>query len=90
MQIRRGREADTERLVALAGQIFETEQEIPRALTLAAAGKPPSVVVRGGGRGASGRRGPVLGVTTHGTWAASSSPRNCKGVMLGPRCWKRP
>lgn len=33
MQIRRGREADTERLVALAGQIFETEQEIPRALT---------------------------------------------------------
>lgn len=33
MQIRRGREADTERLVALAGQIFETEQEIHRALT---------------------------------------------------------
>lgn len=33
MRIRRGREADTERLVALAGQIFETEQEIPRALT---------------------------------------------------------
>ena len=33
MQIRRGCEADTERLVALAGQIFETEQEIPRALT---------------------------------------------------------
>ena len=30
---RRGREADTERLVALSGQIFETEQEIPRALT---------------------------------------------------------
>ena len=28
MQIRRGREADTERLVALAGQIFETEQEL--------------------------------------------------------------
>ena len=29
MRIRRGCEADTERLVALAGQIFETEQEIP-------------------------------------------------------------
>ena len=28
MRIRRGREADTERLVALAGQIFETDPEL--------------------------------------------------------------
>ena len=35
MQIRRGCEADTERLVALAGQIFETEQEIPRTVSFA-------------------------------------------------------
>ena len=34
MQIRRGREADRVRQVALGGQIYETDQEIPRALTL--------------------------------------------------------
>ena len=39
MQIRRGREADTERLVALAGQIFETEQEIPGPRRIS--GSPP-------------------------------------------------
>lgn len=89
MQIRRGREADTERLVALAGQIFETEQEIPRALTpLPPENRPQWWCVEEDGTLLGGVA--LYWEDDACTWAASSSPRNCGGVMLGPRCWKRP
>ena len=82
MQIRRGREADTERLVALAGQIFETEQEIPRALTpLPPENRPQWWCVE--------EDGTLLGgVALY--WEDDAWHMGCGGVMLGPRCWKRP
>lgn len=89
MQIQRGREADTERLVALAGQIFETEQEIPRALTpLAAGNRPQWWCVEEDGTLLGG----VALYWEDDAWHMGRfviSPER-GGVMLGPRCWKRP
>ena len=89
MQIRRGREADTERLVALAGQIFETEQEIPRALTpLPPENRPQWWCVEEDGALLGG----VALYWEDDAWHMGRfviSPA-LRGVMLGPRCWKRP
>ena len=58
MQIRRGREADTSGWYG--GPDFETEQEIPWALTPLLPENRPQWWC-GGGRDTSGRRGPALG-----------------------------